>query len=734
MNYIEKSKKMLNLWIQYSQKDLYTPPERPDLMCYGAGYNGWGMQTHQKAFAAFVVAATSEMYTDISKKDLLECSLKMLRYMLESHIEGSYHCVEGEKWGHTWISILGIERAMHAIDIMIPYINENDRALLKKVLISEADWMLNEYTIVASKYAKGNKPESNMWNGVFLHRISSMYPDCQNAEQYKKKGNIFLVNAISVDSDALSEVIYDGERVKDLYINSNFFDSYSLDHHGYLNVGYMVITLSNLAMYHFACKINHFSVPEALYHHSEELWKVIKTFMFHDGRLIRIGGDTRVRYCYCQDYAIPMLLFIADYFCDPDAIEMLSGIVDLYDTEMDNNGDGSFLSDRCAGFKKLSPIYYTRLESDRAAMLSMILCWEKFIGKVADNHIAFYESWNENYHGAYVVRGKNRFASSVMSGGTGPLTLCLPIDHSDLAEWDHNLTGLIKGASARTIPDKEGSTYAGYSFKGGFVNVGTIPMISEYFIAEQQKAEITAQLTTINVALPDDATMIVMQYAVSPQRIYVMESMGLNLNIPNDVFNHKYRRYYFDGEYHDMKAIPGADECYTIKDQYINIDDILGVYGGYGKNYTLFRTADRSVGIKVNPNQDKLHESYTNSFYCDRILKNIKTQPAWYDKGSVIFDEGAILRAGVNGYETKQLAELQTELELKITIHASDMTRSIITKGADQELYLVVANLSNEPSPLQIENGNFVDFTNNNRYPDTLLPKQVIVLKEKKKV
>lgn len=72
---------MINSWFQYSMNDLYTPPERPDLVCYGTGYNGWGMQTHQKGLAAYAIAATTDMGTDIPKEDLLQISLKMLRYL-----------------------------------------------------------------------------------------------------------------------------------------------------------------------------------------------------------------------------------------------------------------------------------------------------------------------------------------------------------------------------------------------------------------------------------------------------------------------------------------------------------------------------------------------------------------------------------------------------------------------------------------------------------------------------
>jgi len=735
MDYLTKCENMLNAWVKYAQQDLYIPLERSDLICYGAGYDGWGMQTHQKGFAGFAVTAVSEFATKIPKDVLLDQSIRMLRYMLETHIEGSFQCVDGIKWGHTWISALGTERAMHAIDGLRPYLYEADKTLLKKVLISEADWILNAYQIVAGKVAENgkNKPESNLWNGAFLHRVKRMYPDCPNAEAYGKKGNQFLVNSISVDRDTDSGVRYDGDLVKDLYIGSNFFDSFALDHHGYLNVGYMVITLSNIAMCYFGCKTDGFNLPQALFHHARELWKVVKTCMFKDGRLIRIGGDTRIRYCYCQDYVIPMLLFVRDYWGDKDADGMLAGIVDMYETEMEHNGDGSFLSDRCAGFRSLSPIYYTRLESDRAAVLSMLRCWDGMSKGAANANdpvvcTEAYDTWKEEFHQAVAVRGKNRFASLCMRGATGPLALCLPMDHSDLAEWDYNLIGQIRGAAGFTRPADRICSIA--EFEGGFAGSGSLSFVSDHFMAENQKSEITATLQFAVAALPDDATMVVMQRAVSPERIYVLAAMGLKLNVPNDVYNAGERTYFYDNEYHVVQGLVDGEQIHRINQKYINVDDLLSVYGGYGSEYTLYKPSGRNVGILVGEVQDKVHESATNSFHCDHILKNLQKKPRWYDKGAVIFDEGAVVRVGLSACETKVVAEKQLMTEKEITVEGTGLLRSIAVSGADGETYLVAVNFGKETSPLHINGGKFTDVTNHGECPKKLDAGQVVVCKK----
>jgi hypothetical protein len=131
----------------------------------------------------------------------------------------------------------------------------------------------------------------------------------------------------------------------------------------------MVITLSNAAMLHFHYRSRGLKAPKILYHNWDRLWKLVKSCIYDDGRLLRIGGDTRVRYCYCQDYLLQTLNMAADCLGeDTDSWER--GWIDTLKKEMAANGDGTFLSGRAEIFVEKSPLYYTRLESDRACCIS----------------------------------------------------------------------------------------------------------------------------------------------------------------------------------------------------------------------------------------------------------------------------------------------------------------------------------------------------------------------------
>lgn len=51
-------------WLKPALRFISEHHSEKGLYFYGPGYDGWGMQTTQKAFAAFAVAAASEDYDE----------------------------------------------------------------------------------------------------------------------------------------------------------------------------------------------------------------------------------------------------------------------------------------------------------------------------------------------------------------------------------------------------------------------------------------------------------------------------------------------------------------------------------------------------------------------------------------------------------------------------------------------------------------------------------------------
>lgn len=705
---------LLYHWALSSKQYLYDCPERPDLTCYGTGENHWGVQTNQKAFAAYAILGTLSIehpfLTSTAQAEFRNTALRLLRFSLESHIEGSYHCMDGASWGHTWISSLGIERMMHGVEAVWTYLTDEDKILLKKVLSSECNWLLEKYEPVAGLYGSEglNKPESNLWNGAILYRTALMYPDHPHANQYVEKANRFLINALSIPSDADSEIRYDGRKVSALHVGANFFESFALNHHNYLNVGYMNICLSNVAMLHFSCKRNGWRPPEALYHHVEKLWELVKELTFPDGRLLRIGGDSRVRYAYCQDYALPSWLLVQDVFEDAAGFAFERNWIRLVQREFAANGDGSFFFERGKGLKEHSPLYYTRLESDRAVSLSYSLAWKELIvhkkaevfqESIIKPHTAHEKSWHDEYHGAYFHRSQQRIASWVWESCEKPQGLCLPPEASDLAEWRENLAGSIQGLGKVSMQQLE--RHDGKMFPGGFVTWGSTKVWTTGLLAEGKDAEEIALNQLVCVALPDHVHMVVLQRATSPKRrVFLREVKGLHFLVPNDVMNGKQRTYYYADGRETLPGPPNTEETLQLGSKWINVENKLGIIAVYGtEGLTIHRPGTRQIGLKRNLK----HIEATDSLYADEICgPYMKGLQSYYNEP--IWDAGYVLQSGQNKDTTAQYSSDPTRIS-SLKLNGANV-RGVKIRGTDNKDYLVLANFGTK-----IEKVNLPDFS-----------------------
>ena len=335
-----------------------------------------------------------------------------------------------------------------------------------------------------------NKPESNIWNGSMLFRTAALYPDTPNAAKYKEKATALFLNGISIPSDASSSEVFNGKPLSKWHVGPNYTDNFALNHHGYLNEGYMVICLSNIAMLHFFCRDYGITAPPELYHNAAKLWQLVKTLTFPDGRLWRIGGDTRVRYCYCQDYALPAWIFIRDFLGDTDADKFLSGWLKLVATEQSASPKGAFLGERLADLAQVSPLYYCRLEGDRAETLSLAAYWliqYPDPSKKPACSIESLKSWQDEFHGAQMVKGNKRLASWVWKAGELPSGQVVPSDRSDLVEWQWNLAGRITGVGCETHAGK--AQWQSWQFEGGFATCGSYEWIADKNPAEGSGAD-----------------------------------------------------------------------------------------------------------------------------------------------------------------------------------------------------------------------------------------------------
>lgn len=702
---IEDVRSQISKWIDFAERDFRIPPERPDLGYYGTGYDAWGVQTNQKYAACLALtvldpvlnALECRLDTDVR----LDRALRALRYSFASHKTGDFHASDGIKWGCTWISSLGIERMMHAVDLLDTVLTDTDRASLRRMLVAEADFQLTA-TVLADRFGDSgkNKPESNIWNGAILARTALMYPDEKHAADWLEKASVFLVNGISIPSDAECREIVDGKPVQDRYIGANFFPNFSLDHHNYLNVGYMVICISNIAMLHYGLKRRGLEPPQALYRHVGELWALIRRLIFRNGRLIRIGGDSRVRYSYCQDYLLPSLVFAADYLKDPAAIGLLAECVKLDRIDQDAGPDGGYLSRRLGTLVTEGPYYYTRVEADKAYTLTLAAHWLEWVADAPpvtpdEAELELAGGWCEPEHGAVFHRSPTRFASFAWKATWDERVqgLALPPQDGHLAEWRGNLGGSIVPLSAKSSRIVENFEIA--SFDGGFLTWGTYCPDPEIHLLESYSVKSRALMhRLVFAALPDGHSVIRIEYAtLAEKRIFLRRIAGVFLEVPNDIFNDSRRTIVHENGETTLSAHLGPKEIVDTKSAWISIDGKTGALGVYGADgWKILRKGYRAGS----------HQPEAGSILTETFCYGLEDGALDYTGPTTLLDNGSVIVSSVDCDGVARLHRERSGRDVRPSACAAPV-RAIRFAALDGRAYLLAANFSGGPVEVKID-------------------------------
>lgn len=723
--------RLLARWGEASDRWWYDLPPRagvPRLGCYGTGYNHWGLQSNLKYVAAMTTLATHERSPIEKRAWALDRALTAFRFALATHKAregepGAAPLTDGERWGLTWISALAIERVMHAMPALEPHLADADRDAWRRILLAEADWLLHHYAKGGHRGVVGdpwnhsgrNVPESNIWNGCFLWRVAELFPDEPDADAWRERAHRFLINGVSIPADASDDRIVAGRPVRERFAGANFFPHYALDHHGYCNVGYMVICHSNAAMLHFDLKAIGRPAPESLHHHQRDLWQVVRRLVFADGRLARIGGDSRVRYAYCQEFLVPTLLYAADCLDEPYAAALLRAQVGLMQREADYSGDGTFYGRRLAHLARVSPYYYTRLESDRACALSQLIAYAPLTRPrqpQRDATDASYEAslnatWHDPDHGDAVHRCPTRFASVSWRAHTVTQAMCQPPDDGGLCDWQYNLTGRIRfagdddniprGADAR----RRTLDHHIHAFDGGFVTAGRVREGIDLTLKDGWKGSGLADHWLAFAALPDGHTLVGLQYARTlDKRAFAVEVRGLGLQVLNDLYNDHRRSLTTSRQRHELTGPPDADAQQGLGSRWVNIDGRLGVVGLYGaEEITLRRFAHPQAGSVPE----------LRSMNVEQLNWHCQTQTRSFDPDTAMLDVGWVALSGVDAAATRAVADGRVEQTIQ---HDADgrRLRGVVLRGMDGRRYLVLANFAERaftgvPSALKLPPG-----------------------------
>ena len=644
-------------WLRSAEQDWHTRDDSDGLEqgWYGTGYTAWGMQTtlqYLSATGAVAVHAPDEA----TRRWATRRALAALRFVVATHESGFAAAEDGRRWGRSWISVLGLERAAWVIDELGPQLEPRYRTGLAGLLTDEADWQADHHErggvpgIRGGRWEKDglNRPESNLWCGAHLWRTAQRYPDHPHAAKWREVAVHFLINAVSVPSDADSTAVVDGVSVAQAHRGANFFETYALDHHGYLNVGYMVICASNAALALLDLSAQGHPIPEALLWHQRDLWQRIRPLIGPDGRLVRIGGDARVRYAYCQEYLLPALLLAEREFGDPGAAELADRYLQLVGRERSETADGLLYGRRLQPLGSDQPYYRARLETDRACALG--IWWHhSVLGGPAEHRSAAGHgsgdtvavtaptevqdrtageppeeetgAWSDAEHGFAYLRGSRRTASVSWRAASKTQVLAFPTERPDMAEWALNLCPVLRFEGDGRSPSPTESPQAqrrvaGYTleaFAGGFVSAARVEEGVSLSVAEGWRGTgPVADSWIVVAALPDDATVVGLHVSRARDlRPPLLSAHGLNLLIPNDVHND-----------HRRSIVPLAENA-------LCVDDVLDV------------VADAPLGVTSHPVTDR---SGLRSIAVEQIVAGARRGRYWVGAGEPILTSAWVVR------------------------------------------------------------------------------------------
>ncbi len=680
--------RLLQRWAEAVEPEWQTFDDDPSLGCYGPGYPHWGVQSNWNYAAA--MATLAAQVAPAGENHWQQRALSALRYVLATHVTGRRPGTNGRRWGNDWISMLGIERAMNGLVHLDGALLSVDRDALRRAMISEADWLLTPSRGQHAGVCGGlwahegrNRPESNIWSGCLLWRVAQLFPDETHASAWQEQAHRFLINGVSIEPDATDTNIIAGRPVSERHAGANFFPHYALDHHGYLNVGYMAICASNAAILHFDLKRAGAKPPESLYHHQADLWRVLRGFIFGDGRLARIGGDTRVRYAYCQEYLLPALLFAADRFNDPHALELAGHQLALMEREAEASGNGTFYGGRLAPMRSRNPQYFTRLEADRACVLAMLLNYLPLVQAPTPGTVSFEDSvageWQEDEHGAVLLRSAHRLASFAWRAHDLAQGLCVPPEDSSMAEWSLNLCPVLRFLGDDGTQSNAHRRLLHHHIaplgNDGFVTCGAVMEGVNASMGEAGFCTDQAVTHIAFAALPDGRTCLCLQYVVAAaDRVgYLEERKDLHLVIPNDLFN-GYRREVFSSAGRTvLVSPPERDETLALLGCWLNVDDRLGVVALYGGDGLL---VDRSTARRAGRYQ---------SLFTEEICLHVGHELTRCRPGSVLADVGFAVLSGVTADGTARVQGDAVPFE-------HEELRGAWVDGADGNRYALVAN------------------------------------------
>jgi hypothetical protein len=177
-------------------------------------------------------------------------------------------------WGDTWQSAMWAGQLAQAAWIIWEDLSPNDRTLVTKVLIHEADRFLDTTPPTSDeKSTLDTKGEENVWNAGCLLTASTMLGGHPHEQAWRELAIVYFLNAVATTHDLKSDLIVDGKPLSERLAGYCITKDYAVGNHGaYPHPGYTASSYLNSRGMVF-CALAGVESPEALLYNAAPIYR-----------------------------------------------------------------------------------------------------------------------------------------------------------------------------------------------------------------------------------------------------------------------------------------------------------------------------------------------------------------------------------------------------------------------------------------------------------------------------
>jgi len=665
------------LWAERGWHDAYGSD--PGVGYFGeGGTNENSLRTLGNFIFAYAFLATDPYYdasvSGVPQSQLLAQTRAALAYMTRTHFTGDLVCADGKKWGNHWQSAWWTSRMVAGARLIWEQLTNAERDAVRRVLVAEANRHLDR-TPPGGEFSN-TRSEENAWDSEVLVWATTVCPAHPNARQWEAKAREFFMNTLSVKADAEDDSLVDGRPVRQQVVTVNVHSDFTIENHGSYQFCYMACPLHSLAWSYYAYREANRQPPEALFHHYQDVWNVIKRTQLYDGRFAYLGGKDWARYVYGLYFIMPPLVVLQEKYGDQDARLLERQRFRTFEWEQRLHGDGGMFSGRFThGVMRGWPHEY---ETDAMALLALCACLHGDRTPLAPSDPAEVQqrltgamrSEPCEWQMARSPQAFTAFSWRLLQKGAC-MGVFAPAGGDDLVEWGRdNFVSQISVAGKPLAVLK--TEHADQLLEDGFHTTGRATRGTD-----PKGAPAVEQFLHVT-ALPQHGVMVVLDWARTLGTQQAVTSFGLNHYLPNDIFNGNSRQLAWADGQATVAGVGNAQPNVTGTTSWLCVDDRLGIASPAPAPFQLVLSASRNAPW--------------GSLCYDSLHWPDQSAPRELADGAIIHDHAYLLAAG-NATLAAHLAGQFERLP-----NPNPGLRLVRFAGADGQRFLLAVNFATAPT------------------------------------